>query len=295
MTLMPKRIVDGEGIWRSDKLRRLPERLRPLYPWLLPLAMANGSFECAAEQVWGRCFAINLPSVTLSKTVELLNALESCGLLERWTAPDRKLWGYWTGIDRPGRLPPAARRGHEMAGMVPPSLGGEVIENTSEIESSVISDVRPTASERLANGYPMASQRLPSRARAEPEPKPKPKPNPKPDPKPEETQGEEYSLPDWLPQTEWFDFVAMRLNMRKPIKTPKQAEYCIRQLDALRCDGHDPGEVLAQSIAANWQGLFPVKNRSKNAGNSTLETNRRNAAEAAEILRRNAASAGGRG
>lgn len=40
---MPKRIVDGEGLWRSDKLSEVtPAWIKAEYANLVPLALANG-------------------------------------------------------------------------------------------------------------------------------------------------------------------------------------------------------------------------------------------------------------
>ena len=43
---MPKRVVDGEAVWTSRKLKMIePEWVRGEYTNLLPLALANGVFE----------------------------------------------------------------------------------------------------------------------------------------------------------------------------------------------------------------------------------------------------------
>ena len=68
----------------------------------------------------------------------------------------------------------------------------------------------------------------------------------------------EFMLPDWVPADTWSDFVAMRKSIRKPM-TAAAMKLQIKTLDKLRADGHDPRAVLEQSIAASWQGLFPVK------------------------------------
>jgi len=110
---------------------------------------------------------------------------------------------------------------------------------------------------------------------------------PKPEPK-------EFAIPDWVPAKEWQDYVDMRLLIRKPIGSPSQAEYCIRALDKLRKQGHDPGEVLGQSVAYRWQGLFELKNQNggQNGKLSYAEQTRRNAAIALERIEARAASAG---
>ena len=123
---MPKRIVDGDGVWGSLKLQRVtPESYRAEYANLLPLALANGVFECDARKVWARVYAFNRPSVSVSDCEKMLDEFgrREIGLLFRWTAPDGKTWGYWIGIDKPGRLPAQAVRARKsyQLGPDPPS------------------------------------------------------------------------------------------------------------------------------------------------------------------------------
>jgi hypothetical protein len=49
---MPKRVIDGEGLWHSDKLALVePPSFRAEYACLLPLALANGVFEANASHL----------------------------------------------------------------------------------------------------------------------------------------------------------------------------------------------------------------------------------------------------
>jgi hypothetical protein len=117
---MPKRIVDGEGLWRSEKLRSVEEWARSEYANLIPLAAANGVFECTPDRVWSLVYSYNRRSVTVEEVAEILKELESCGLLFRWKQ-ERKTWAYFVGIEKPGRLPGISRQGkHEAVGPEPP-------------------------------------------------------------------------------------------------------------------------------------------------------------------------------
>jgi len=118
---MPKRIVDGEGVWGSDRLRSVePEWVRPEYANLIPLALSNGVFECSVRRVWRDVYGYNRPSMTEKKVAFILDALEKARLLFRFEALG-KTWGYWVGIDKPGRLPSFERRGkNEKSGPEPP-------------------------------------------------------------------------------------------------------------------------------------------------------------------------------
>lgn len=115
---MPKRILDGDSLWRSGKISQVqPPNFRAEYANLLPLAMANGSFECDPRAIWATCYSYNRPDVTPEDTVAILDEFERVKLLYRWTVSGHT-WGYWVGIDKPGRLPSAARQKerHERTG-----------------------------------------------------------------------------------------------------------------------------------------------------------------------------------
>lgn len=71
----------------------------------------------------------------------------------------------------------------------------------------------------------------------------------------------EVFLPDWVPQQEWADFLESR---KKYPPTDRAKRELIVALDNLRVAGHDPAQVLLQSIRNSWRDLFPL--RSSNAG-----------------------------
>jgi len=120
--VVPKRVVDGPGVWRSEKLARVePPTFRAEYANLIPLALANGVFECNTKRVWSDVYAFNRPDMPPERAESLLNEFERVKLLFRWTDAEGRTWGYWTGIDKPGRLPGKSRRGtNEPIGPEPP-------------------------------------------------------------------------------------------------------------------------------------------------------------------------------
>ncbi len=146
---MPKRIVDGEGIWSSQRIAKVePAWVRAEVPWLLPLSLANGVFECEPRQIWARCYACVRPNVAPEDVVAILNSLVEAGILYPWVDEHAKTWGTWYGLrgkGKEGRLPPLSRRGekeqrHERIGPEP----------------------TPEISEALERGQPMASRWLPN-------------------------------------------------------------------------------------------------------------------------------------
>jgi hypothetical protein len=121
---MPKRVLDGEALWLSDKLNMVePPRFRGEYANMHPLALANGSFECDSNKVWRAVYSYNRPDVSREIVAAILDEFERVHLLFRWTVEAGKVWGYWTGQEKPGRLPSAARmkERHEKEGLNPPS------------------------------------------------------------------------------------------------------------------------------------------------------------------------------
>jgi hypothetical protein len=119
---MPKRIVDGEALWGSAKIAQLPVWAKAEYANLLPLALANGVFECDARQIWARVYSFNRPEMTPDQVTQVLNNFEKAGLIGRWKDENGKIWGFFIGIDKEGRLPPQSRinRKHGACGPEPP-------------------------------------------------------------------------------------------------------------------------------------------------------------------------------
>lgn len=69
----------------------------------------------------------------------------------------------------------------------------------------------------------------------------------------------EVVLPDWLDPAVWREWVQYRAESKKPIKSMLTVTKAIKLLSEYRDAGDDPAEVINQSIANSWQGLFRVK------------------------------------
>lgn len=65
-------------------------------------------------------------------------------------------------------------------------------------------------------------------------------------------------LPDWLDREDWQSWVADRKDRKKPV-TEEGAKRQLHQLAGYLAEGHDPGAVIANSIAGAYQGLFPPR------------------------------------
>jgi hypothetical protein len=115
---MPKRVIDFDAMWASDKLAACPAWAQAEYAWLYGLADCNGCFECTNLRViWGRVAAIrrDLPIERLEKIFEEFTRR---GLLFAWYA-NGKRYAHWTGSDVPGRLPPPSWR-NRLERLAPP-------------------------------------------------------------------------------------------------------------------------------------------------------------------------------
>lgn len=123
---MPARVIDGEGLWRSKKIKALPLAFRAEYANLVSLAEANGVFDCDPDHVWAEVYAFNRPDVTPKAVVQILDSLEHVDLLRRFTAAGR-VYGYWTGIHKSGRLPTGTHlaRYKNLPPNPPPEILGE--------------------------------------------------------------------------------------------------------------------------------------------------------------------------
>jgi len=73
--------------------------------------------------------------------------------------------------------------------------------------------------------------------------------------------GNVFQLPAFIPQEEWDAFVDMRL--RKGTITNYAKKLIADKLAKLQAMGHDPGDVLRQSIERGWKGVFPIRPEDK--------------------------------
>ena len=104
---MPARIVDGDALWRSDKLAQVtPAPFRAEYANMIPLAQADGTFECNPRRVWADVYSYNRPDITVEMVEEILKEFERVNLLKRSTRKGKD-WGFWVGIE--SRLPVATQ------------------------------------------------------------------------------------------------------------------------------------------------------------------------------------------
>jgi hypothetical protein len=116
----------------------------------------------------------------------------------------------------------------------------------------VIESLKPFT-ERFPNGY--INGLLKGMPNIEPNlTKPEPKPEPQPEP------GDDFILPDWIDQALWNDFMEVR-KKKEATNTPRAKTSLVRQLEKLRIAGHDPTDVIENSIRNSWKDVFEPKGK----------------------------------
>ena len=106
---MPKRVIDFDAMWGSDKIAACAEWAQAEYAWLYGLADASGCFEITNLRViWGRVAAIRR-NLSIERLEQIFQEFQDKGLLFVWEY-EGKCYAHWTGSDVPGRLPPPSWR-----------------------------------------------------------------------------------------------------------------------------------------------------------------------------------------
>lgn len=87
-----------------------------------------------------------------------------------------------------------------------------------------------------------------------------------------------FSLPEFINQETWQDFLDMRKAIKKPA-TPKAQELLVKKLTRFREQGQDPNLILEQSIINSWAGVFEIKADAKkrtHAGDTPYQPKKEN-------------------
>jgi len=77
-----------------------------------------------------------------------------------------------------------------------------------------------------------------------------------------------FEYPEWLNTESWTDFKEHRKEIKAPM-TERAEKKNITVLKKLIDEGYSQAEVIDQSIANGWKGLFPIKDKAKK-GNTGL-------------------------
>jgi hypothetical protein len=105
---MPKRLIDGEALWRSNKMLKVKHEYRGEYANIIPLAEADGTFQADARKVWAEVYSYNRSSWSIDLVEDMLQSFEDAGMLVRKQDEKGITWGRFVGIET--RLPPESHR-----------------------------------------------------------------------------------------------------------------------------------------------------------------------------------------
>jgi hypothetical protein len=125
---MPKRILDGDALWRSSKIRSLRPGVALHYANWIPMAAANGVFEADVALIHATIYAYIMPWITRDNVQEVLDSFIESGLVRIYHA-EGKTWGYFTGIEKSGRLPELRYLSRYKNLPPPPPILDEIEEN----------------------------------------------------------------------------------------------------------------------------------------------------------------------
>ena len=169
---MPKRVIDFDALWASDKIATCAEWAQAEYAWLYGLADASGSFEITNLRViWGRVAAIR-SSFTIERLTATFDEFIAHGLLFTWSE-NGKRYGHWTGSDVPGRLPPPSWRAR-LERLAPPVPQSELIAYVSRYGSrrratqAVLPQIAEPAIASAVAGAPQSCAPMPRTSELQP-------------------------------------------------------------------------------------------------------------------------------
>jgi hypothetical protein len=175
---MPKRVLDFDAIWASDKLASCAPWARVEYAWMYGLADCNGTFELTNLRViFGRVYAIR-DDISIEHLSRVLEEFNAKGLLFIWEENGKK-YGYWTGSEVQGRLPPPSwrarlerlapavpratlaeyRRGFSSSQLKPPAGGAQAqdLDSGLDLDREVDAAAAPSPATELSNAQPLVS------------------------------------------------------------------------------------------------------------------------------------------
>lgn len=83
-------------------------------------------------------------------------------------------------------------------------------------------------------------------------------------------------VPDWIPESDWKDFLAMRKAIRKPM-TVRAINMMFSKLEQMKKKGINVSTVLQNSILNNWSDVYEPKVQSSSTSSTDWWMNDRRA------------------
>ena len=100
---MPSRMIDGDALWASSKLKKVqPVQFRLHYANWLPIAEANGVFEVDFDIIRAKIYPVIDPNFTAENVKQVFIEFVRVGLLT-WFADNGKDYAYFVGNRQTGK------------------------------------------------------------------------------------------------------------------------------------------------------------------------------------------------
>ena len=75
------------------------------------------------------------------------------------------------------------------------------------------------------------------------------------------------ALPEWLDQEKWKAYVKLRPSKAR---NPESLKAALQKLEQFKANGFDPNEIVSNSLANGWQGLFEPKPNGSGGNGGTV-------------------------
>jgi|SRR5271157_2971367 len=137
---MPKRIIDGDKLYTSDKITKVSKKYRAEYAWIIGMGLANGVCEASPKLVHHIAYSYNREDITVEDVARMLDEFEAAEMLVRYEV-NGKTWMYFVGCE--SCLPPPSVAAKMKKGPTPP-----------------LELVRRTSTQPLDNGKPLCETGL---------------------------------------------------------------------------------------------------------------------------------------
>ncbi len=241
---MPNRLLK-EGICTSDAINLLSSDSEVLFYRLLVAADDFGRMDGRVQIVKSQCFPLK-DYFTAEKIKDLLLELIEADLIQFYHVDNKpfffiKKWDQ--RVRSKGKYPE------------PPEESQEVIDSNSLTDDS---NVRTDDGLGLGLGLGLGS----GSGKGETKEKILKKESQQEKPKPKKIEPGKKELPtqDLVDDETWNTFLELRKKI-KAVNSPQAINCLIKELTRLSNQGHDPTEVINQSIRSSWKDVYPLKNR----------------------------------
>jgi hypothetical protein len=233
---MPNRII-REGILSSDRIEMLDFAAEVFYRRLMSKVDDHGLFDARPSMLRTSLYPLRVDRVREADIARWIAACEMAGVIALYVHGG-KPYGQMVDTRWQARSEPKFPRPPWGEGAPLPAAANSCAQPPAA--ATVFGDEG-----EAGNEYGGGDEKAPARKRAA------------------QFDAAQIDLPDWLAREDWARWCADRKERKKPI-TLDGAALQITKLAKYREEGSEPKDVIENSIANGYQGLFaPARNRSQ--------------------------------